>query len=32
MGEALRQVREAQISGAVSDKAGAIIWLKEYLK
>jgi tRNA nucleotidyltransferase (CCA-adding enzyme) len=32
MGEALRDVREAQISGDISDKAGAIIWLKDHLK
>ena len=32
MGEALRDVREAQISGEIADKAGAIIWLKDHLK
>lgn len=32
MGEAMRAVRGAQIEGEVSDRDGAIIWLKDHLK
>ena len=32
MGEILRRVRDAQIEGEVSDRAGALVWLKDYLK
>lgn len=32
MGEAMRAVRGAQIEGQVSDRDGALIWLKDHLK
>ena len=32
MGEAMRAVRQAQIDGQVSNRDGAIIWLKDYLR
>ena len=32
MGEAMRAVRDAQIEGQVSDRDGALIWLKDHLK
>ena len=32
MGEMLKRVRDAQIEGDVSDRAGALVWLKDYLK
>lgn len=32
MGEIMRSVRDAQIEGELSDKPGALIWLKDHLK